>query len=83
LPDIFFVLGESDVRAGWPCRIRSHGVSPTSTEKSFLIQFQPPIMTVHAPDTMGAPHDAVSPTRAAGRLPIVTVMLPIAIGVGG
>src|SRR5262249_37297370 len=44
---------------------------------------QPPMFTVGAPMTMGAPQPVISPMRAAGRLPMRTVALPFAIGVGG
>ena len=42
-----------------------------------------PTFTVGAPITIGAPQPAMSPTRSAGRPPIITVMLPIGNGVGG
>src|SRR5262245_40912748 len=41
------------------------------------------MFTVGAPITIGAPHPAMSPTRSAGRPPIMTVGLPIGNGVGG
>ena len=42
-----------------------------------------PIITVGAPMMIGAPQPAMSPTRSAGRPPIITVVLPIGNGVGG
>src|SRR5215211_6283547 len=44
---------------------------------------QPPIMTVVAPMTIGAPQPDTSPVRTAGMPPTNTVALPGAIGVGG
>src|SRR5215469_13313914 len=41
------------------------------------------MFTVGAPITIGAPQPLMSPMRAAGRLPIITVILPFAIGFGG
>ena len=44
---------------------------------------QPPISTVGAPPTIGAPQPDMSPMRSAGRPPISTVTLPLGNGVGG
>ena len=47
------------------------------------VHAQPPMLTVGAPVAIGAPQPATSPTRAAGRLPIMTVVLPVTIVDGG
>lgn len=50
---------------------------------NFQAFFYPPIITVKQPKTMVPPCADVSPTRAAGLLPIITVEEPFTIESGG
>src|SRR5215470_14579278 len=74
------------------CRFRSERTSPCRETpclpavpclRPLTFYIYPPISTLGAPLTIGAPQPDISPSRNAGRPPMNTVTLPLAKGVGG